>query len=41
VILYRRVEIDRVYKALTRLSIDVLLKIVTIMNIRDDFAVSC
>ena len=29
VVLYRRVEVDRVCKALTRLSIDVLLKIIT------------
>jgi hypothetical protein len=32
VVLYRRVEIDRVCKALTRLSIDVLLKIITIIT---------
>jgi hypothetical protein len=30
---YRRVEIDRVCKALTRLSIDVLLRIITIITI--------
>jgi hypothetical protein len=33
VVLYRRVSIDRVCKALTRLSIDVLLKIITIITI--------
>jgi hypothetical protein len=32
VVLYRRVEIDRVCKALTRLSIDVLLEIVTVIT---------
>jgi hypothetical protein len=31
VVLYRRVEIGRVYKTLTRLSTDVLLKIVIIL----------
>jgi hypothetical protein len=34
VVLYPRVEIDRVYNPLTRLSIDVLLKIVTIISMK-------
>jgi UDP-glucose 4-epimerase len=38
VVLYRRVEIDRVCKTLTRLSIDVLLKIVTIISMKEHLA---
>jgi MFS family permease len=36
VVLYHRVEIDRVCEALTRLSIDVLLKVITIITMRPD-----